>query len=120
MRAMPRLSVRLLIRLGGLLFCVGSVGAAGAGCTEAVDNVQSDINCRAYCNKKAACRDTSPSASETSTCVRSCRDSIENNCGNEHQAAANEAIAECVDRSCGEFAGCMVFAAAPECFGFVD
>jgi len=41
-------------------------------------------------------------------------------CGNEHQAAANDQIDDCVSQGCTEFWVCMVFDAAPVCYGFVS
>lgn len=87
---------------------------------EVIDNIDSAVNCRDYCIKKADCNDEQPSDEESQACVRACRDAIEDGCGNEHQAAANDKIAECVDLDCPEFWDCMVFEPAPECFGFVD
>jgi hypothetical protein len=100
-----------------LLFAVGLAGS----CTEeAKDDFKSRIACRHYCDKKFDCQDHDPSADELDECVGDCRNSIEDNCGNEHPQAANDKIEECVDKNCGEFLACMVFDAAPECFGFVD
>lgn len=87
---------------------------------DAADNFNSRIACRKYCSKNFDCKDEDPSFSETNDCVDSCRDSIENNCGNEHQAAANDQIEECVDKSCVDFWLCMHFDVAAECFGFVS
>jgi hypothetical protein len=95
------------------------VGWTTSGC-EALDNLNSAAVCGDYCSKKFDCESHSPTSSETSDCVGACRNSIEDNCGNEHQAAANDKIAECVDQSCAGFWGCMVFEASPECFGFVS
>ncbi len=87
---------------------------------DAADNFNSRIACRKYCSKSFDCKDQDPSSSETNDCVDSCRDSIENNCGNEHQAAANDQINDCVDKGCVDFWLCMYFEVAPECFGFVS
>ncbi|MBK8011663.1 MAG: hypothetical protein IPK13_09940 [Deltaproteobacteria bacterium] len=86
----------------------------------AVDNINSEVVCGDYCGKKYACANQAPTSDERSGCVTSCRNSIENNCGNEHQAAANDRIGECVDKACAEFWPCMVLDAAPSCFGFVS
>lgn len=109
-----RFAVPLAAAFALLLF----VGLAGFGC-EAVDNYNSRIACEHYCAKNFSCQDKSPSSDETSACVANCRDSIEDRCGNDHQDAANDQIEECVDKSCAEFWACMVFDAAPDCFGFV-
>jgi hypothetical protein len=102
-----------------LLLGLSSVSCGGK-VEQAIDNVDSAVNCYDYCIKKADCNDERPSNEETRACVRACRDSIEDGCGNEHQAAANETIEECIDVDCAEFWDCMVFDPAPECFGFVD
>lgn len=86
---------------------------------EAGDNFNSRIACHEYCSKNFDCNDKNPTLDETDDCVDSCRNSIEDNCGNEHQSAANDQIEECVDKSCVDFWLCMHFDIAPECFGFV-
>jgi len=90
------------------------------GCTEAADDLRTRVSCADYCSKSFECRGQDPSNDESRACVSNCRDSMENRCGNDNQAAANQAINRCVDRSCAEFRACMVFDAAPECFGFVN
>jgi hypothetical protein len=100
-----------------------SVGLMGSSCDkpeEAVDDFDSRVACTDYCDKKADCGEQDATRDETKACVNACRDAIEDKCGNEHQAAANDQIAECVDNGCAEFWSCMVFNAAPECYGFVD
>jgi hypothetical protein len=87
-------------------------------CQETVDNIDSRVACREYCAKRFACADQNPTNEESSDCTRACRSNIEDDCGNEHQAAANDAIHRCVDLSCVEFGACMVFEAAQECFAF--
>jgi len=89
-------------------------------CGEAMDNFNSQIACQDYSAKKFDCENRTPTGDETDASVSACRNSIEDNCGNEHQAAANDKIAECVDKGCADFWACMVFEAAPECFGFVS
>jgi hypothetical protein len=101
---------------GALLLSVGLMGSCG----EALDDFNSRIACEGYCAKKFDCDNHTPTGAETDTCVSACRDSIEDNCGNEHQAAANDKIDECVDKSCTDFWACMIFEAAPECLGFVN
>lgn len=99
-----------------------TTGLLSVGCEdakEAKDNFDSSVACNDYCDKKSECATTSMSEGENTDCVAACRDSIENNCGNEHQAAANDKLQQCVDKSCVEFATCTVFDVAPECFGFV-
>lgn len=95
------------------------IGTMSLGC-EASDDIDSYFVCQDYCTKKFDCEGTNPSSDETNACVDECRGSIEDDCGNEHQAAANDQIGECVDVSCAEFWSCMVFEASPVCFGFVD
>ena len=104
--------------IGTLVFLL-SAGLAGSGC-EAMDNWDSRVVCGDYCAKKFDCESHSPTGSETNDCVGACRNSIEDNCGNEHQAAANDRIGECVDKGCVEFWACMIFDTAPDCFGFVS
>ena len=104
-------------RIGSFVLLL-SGGLMGSGC-ETMDDFDSHVVCHDYCSKKFACASHDATGAETEACVDSCRDSIENNCGNEHQAAANDRIAECVDKSCLEFWACMVFDPAPGCFGFV-
>ncbi len=87
---------------------------------EASDNLGSRIACSQYCSKDFDCQSVDPSTDEYASCVSECRDSIENNCGNDFQSAANDTIHECVDKSCTDFYTCMVFEAAPTCFGFLD
>jgi hypothetical protein len=86
---------------------------------EAADDVRSEAVCGSYCDKRFDCEDLDPSSGENDACVSECRDSIEDNCGNDYQSAANDKIEECVDLSCDEFWTCMFFDAAPECFDFV-
>ncbi len=90
-----------------------------AACELAAD-IDSQTACAQYCSKSAACAEADPTDSETSDCIAECRSDIENNCGNDQQAEANTQIMECVDLSCTEFATCMVFEAAPACFGFAN
>ncbi len=103
-----------------LLLAVGLLGSGCEAATEAKDNFDSRAASEDYCAKKFDCASHTPTGAETDTCVGDARSSIENNCGNEHQAAANDRIEECVDKGCVEFQACMVFQAAPECFGFVS
>lgn len=102
------------------LLLLGFTAVSCGKAEETYDNIDSRVTCRDYCTKKSDCNDERASDDETQDCVDECRDSIEDECGNEHQANANDKIAECVDMSCPEFWDCMVFDAAPECFGFVD
>jgi len=102
---------------GALLLTMGLMGCEET--QEAADDVSSEVICGYYCDKRFDCEDYDPSSEENDTCVSQCRDSIEDNCGNEYQVAANDQMEECVDLSCTEFWACMVFDPAPECFGFV-
>lgn len=100
---------------------LSAAGLMAFGCDDAKkakDNFDSRITCEKYCNKKFDCADQDASGDESDTCVSACRNSIEDKCGNNHQAAANAKIETCVDKGCAEFTVCMVFEAAPECFGF--
>lgn len=115
---------RTALRKGVILAMTAmlSIGVMGSACErtqETIDDLDSRITCRDYCNKKADCEQHDASRDELDACVSDCRSAIEDDCGNEHQAAANDKIAECVDQSCTEFWACMVFDAAPECFAFV-
>ena len=102
---------------GALLLTIGLMGCEIT--QETVDDVSSEAICGDYCDKSFDCGDYDPSSAENDTCISQCRDSIEDNCGNDHQLAANDRIKECVDLGCAEFWACMVFDAAPECFDFV-
>jgi hypothetical protein len=95
-----------------------AVGGISSGC-QGADNIDSYFVCQDYCDKKFDCNSQDPSSDEINTCVSECRTSIEDNCGNEHQAAANDLIGECVDQGCAEFWTCMHLEAAPKCHGFV-
>ncbi len=90
-----------------------------AACTIQKDNLDSRFACTDYCTKKFECSGDNPTGDEKRECVTACRDTIENDCGNEHQAAVNDKMDECKDQSCGQFYTCMVFETAPECLGFV-
>ena len=106
-----------------LLFSIGSIALLSAGCgatEEAVDDFNSKSACEKHCTKKYDCADKNPTGDQTEACVNGCRDSIEDNCGNEHQAAATDKIEDCVDQACPGYTTCMVFEVAPECFGFVE
>ncbi len=107
----------LLLMASAALVLAAGLGVSGC---EAADDFNSRIACDHYCAKNFSCQDKSPSSDETSTCISNCRKSIEDNCGNDHQKAANNHIEDCVDKSCAEFWTCMVFDAAPECYGFVS
>lgn len=96
-----------------------AVGLTGPGC-DSVDNFNSQVACSHYCSKNFDCQDKTPTGDESSTCIGKCRNSIEDECGNEHQDAANKKIEECVDKGCADFWACMVFDAAPNCYGFVS
>jgi hypothetical protein len=87
---------------------------------EAFDNLDSRIQCGNYCDKKTDCESSGSTSESRDVCVSDCRQAIEDDCGNDHQDAANDRIDECVDKSCTEFWTCMVFDLAPECFGFVS
>ena len=105
-----------LLVAGALLLCTG---LAGSGCKEQIDNFDSHVACNHYCDKKFDCNDDDPTSDELEACVSDCRGSIEDDCGNDNQAEANDTIEGCVDEACTDFWACMVFDTAPECFGFV-
>ena len=105
---------------GAALLLLGVTSISCGKGEETFDNIDSRVICNDYCTKKADCSDEQATDDEDDACVSACRDALEDECGNEHQANANDKIAECVDMGCGEFWGCMVFDSAPECFGFVD
>ncbi len=102
------------------LFLVGLSSVSCGKAEETFDDFDSNVSCNEYCDKKADCNDEQPTAEENRACVDGCRDAIEDECGNEYQASANDKIGECVDMGCTEFWACMKYDAAPECFGFVD
>lgn len=106
--------------LAALLLAVGLTGLGCEGADEIKDNFDSRVACGDYCDKKFACENKEPADGERDTCVSACRDAIENKCGNEHQAAANDKIGVCVDKGCIEFRTCMTFEAAPSCYGFIN
>ena len=103
-----------------LLFPVGLISSCGEDAEEKIDDYDSHVACEHYCTKKFECANTDPSSDQTSNCISNCRESIENNCGNENQEAANDRIEDCVDQNCIGFWTCMIFEASPECFGFVN
>jgi hypothetical protein len=107
--------IALFIILGMMIACGDDDSSQ-----ESKDNFNSQVACNHYCAKHYDCKDVDPTDEETSDCVSGCRNDIEDNCGNDNQQAANDKIEECVDKSCTEFGACMVFDAAPTCFGFVD
>ncbi|PKN28141.1 MAG: hypothetical protein CVU65_00235 [Deltaproteobacteria bacterium HGW-Deltaproteobacteria-22] len=99
------------------------MGLLSTGCdyfTEKKDDFDSRIACGDYCDKKFDCNAVDPTSAERDDCISACRSSIEDDCGNEHQAAANDQIDDCVSQGCTEFWVCMVFEAAPVCYGFVS
>ena len=99
---------------------LAAIAGTLAGCAETVDDFNSELICQDYCSKKFACDDYNPTSDDTNVCVTSCRDTIENECGNDDQSGVNDVIGGCVDLSCDDFWGCMVFDAAPECLGFIE
>jgi len=120
-----RSSLKLTFTVAGPVLAASalllSIGLTGCEETqETADDVSSEAICGDYFDKKFDCEDLDPSSGESDSCVSECRDSIEDNCGNDYQDAANNKIEECVDLSCAEFWTCMVFEAAPECFDFVS
>ncbi|EKD52069.1 MAG: hypothetical protein ACD_62C00124G0005 [uncultured bacterium] len=114
-----KVGVKGLAALVFLLF-VSLLFVDCGGAQETIDNWDSQVTCGDYCTKKFDCEDTDPTSDETDTCVSECRNSIEDDCGNENQAAANDKINECVAMGCADFWSCLVFDVAPECFGFVN
>jgi len=119
---MPRCVKQSLVFAGPVVVVSALLLSAGltSSCGEQLDDWNSEITCGDYCDKKADCNGASPTFEENNACVGACRNSIEDDCGNEHQAAANEQIDECVDKGCTDFWACMVFDAAPDCYGFVN
>jgi hypothetical protein len=96
-----------------------SVGLMLGSCGEEIDDFNSEIQCRDFCAKDFECKSMIPTDDETNVCVNQCRNHIEIQCGNEHQAVANAQIEQCVDMGCVDFFVCMVFDANPQCYGFV-
>lgn len=101
-------------------FALIACGEAKEEIEETVDDVRAAEACDDYCDKLADCADEEMTESEDDACEARCEDDLRDNCGEDDRPAAVEKINECVEMSCGEFAGCMVFEAAPACFGFVD
>lgn len=92
-------------------------------CDEAedvVEDLQAAEACDDYCDKVADCNDEEPTAEDDAACEDRCMDDLRDACGEDDRPAAVEKINECVEMSCGEFAGCLVFDAAPACFGFTQ
>lgn len=88
--------------------------------SEAKENYDSKQTCEDYCVKKYDCADVNPTEAQSTSCVNLCRDSIEDNCGNANQDAANDKLDTCNNQTCDQFAQCVVFAEEPGCFGFAD
>ena len=107
-------TLRWMAPIAALLLAAGATGCG------VINDFSSEVNCREYCAKDFDCDQHDPTSDETDACVDECRDSIEDTCGNDNQADANDQIGDCVDLSCTEFRACMVFEAAPACFGFAD
>ncbi len=105
---------------GNLLFAsVLCAVALSVGC-DAVNDFNSMIACQQYCDRNFECNPlVEPTDDRVRICVDNCRDSIEVQCGNENQQAANDHIFDCVEMGCAAFWTCMVFDSAPECYGFV-
>ena len=91
-----------------------------SACKEDLEDFNSAAACTNYCEKQYDCDQYDATNDEVADCVANCRDSIEDNCGNDVQQDANDKIQECVDLSCDDFWTCMVFDTAPECFDFVE
>lgn len=104
----------LIVPLAAIVLSI----AAGTGCG-ALDDFNSYLACQHYCSKNYECLGVMPTGEATDNCIANCRESIEFNCGDENQQAANDHIEECVDLGCPGFWTCMVFDSAPECYGFV-
>ncbi len=108
------LSVPVFVAVAFLFSIVLMMGSCG----EEIDDWNSARACDSYCDKAFACSNIDPTSDQKSTCVSECRTDIEVRCGNEHQAAANDKIFECVALDCAHFLGCMIFQANPVCYGF--
>ncbi len=94
-----------------------------AGCGEAedaVEDVRSWEACDDYCDRKSDCADESLSSEEDEECTNECIDTLDDTCDADHRSEAIDTLNNCVEEACGEFYGCLVFDAAPACFGFVD
>lgn len=95
--------------------------ATGCGeAEEAVDDVRSWEACDDYCDRKADCADETYTSEEDEACTNECIDTIDDTCDADHRSEAITKLNNCVEEACGEFYGCLVFDAAPACFGFVD
>jgi hypothetical protein len=104
-----------------LLVSAGLIGCEGSRTREGIDDFDTKyFACHDHCVKKFQCEDHDPSDDDTDICVSDCRNSLEDNCGNENQAAANDKIGECVDKNCLEFWACMVLDSAPDCLDFAS
>ena len=96
---------------------VGAILLGEAMLFSGCDDLNSYFACQSYCTKHFECSNEDPTGDESNACVSDCQDSIDNNCGPEHQAEVNETIGKCTENSCSTFATCMVFDAAPDCLG---
>jgi hypothetical protein len=114
------MKTNLMFATISLLLFVGLMAPGCDSVQETIDNLDAQSTCSDYCAKVYDCDNVVPTSDETDSCVTSCRNSLEDNCGNENQAAAVDKVEECVDKGCVDFLSCMVFDVAPECFGFVS
>lgn len=105
---------------GPISITLAAAVLALSACKEDVEDFNSAAACTNYCEKKFDCDQYDATNDEVADCVATCRDSIEDYCGNDVQQEANNKIQECVDLSCDDFWACMVFDVAPECFDFVE
>lgn len=108
-------------RLIATLACLGLFSITGCGeAEEAVNDLRAIEACDDYCDKKFDCADEEVTDEEDDACEQECVDDLEDVCGPENREDAIETLNGCVENSCGDFTACLVFDAAPECFGFVD
>ena len=102
-----------------ILLATAALASTGS-CLLDEDDFDSRTACRKYCTKMFECDDVEPKGSERRACVSGCRETIGDECGEEHQPAVNDRVMECEDQSCSGFWACMIFEPAPECLDFVE
>jgi hypothetical protein len=104
-----------------LLLFAGLIGCEGSRTREGIDDFDTKFfACPDYCVKTFQSEDHDLSDDDTDVCISDCSNSIEDNCGNENQAAANYKTGECFDKNCVEFWACLVLDSNPACLDFAS
>lgn len=92
-----------------LALVTGLAGAALVGCDE-VEEIESEIDCFAYCEKAADCNGDV----DRDQCEMDCEEALMN-CQSDELDEAQMQVDECSEASCDEFVGCTIDAGA-QCF----